>query len=160
MFSCGEDEPLVRLLPCSTYVMNPRDIRTAPRWKLKPWNIWKLQQSCWYKDVWNKIKLYKLTCKSALAMYVTMMAVNVPNLTALLKTSERRIRGTKPKYPEFKFMCHIKSKHLKKHYGGRIWIWSLKKNKKNILYKKEKRQKDKRRKGWKDGWTNKQKNKK
>lgn len=73
------------------YVMNARDISTAPRWKLKPWNgqmAKSKQTTCWPKNIQIKRKSSRvLTCRKALAVYVTMTAVKVPNLSALLNTS-------------------------------------------------------------------------
>lgn len=80
------------------YVMNPRDMSTAPRWKLKPYQTQELeskQSTCSNRHtVWGIVARVSdvhmvLTCRRALAVYVTMMAENVPNLRALLKTSAR-----------------------------------------------------------------------
>lgn len=47
-----KEATLGRLSPCSMYVMNPRDISTAPRWKLKPCQTEELetnQSTCWHR---------------------------------------------------------------------------------------------------------------
>lgn len=78
------------ILPCSMYVMKPRDSRTAPRWKLRPFTskVSRVRNTQEVKSYlagigYNNI----LTCNSALAVYVTRMAGNVPRLRALVKTS-------------------------------------------------------------------------
>ena len=72
------------------YVMKPRDSRTAPRWKLRPFTskVSRVRNTQEVKSYlagigYNNI----LTCNSALAVYVTRMAGNVPRLRALVKTS-------------------------------------------------------------------------